>query len=111
MSNFIPGLELSKLFYLEAVKPILDADFSGLRCSATLGGGSEVLGFDAKMSTDHDWGTRLMLFLEESDFAARRDETDKTLRYKLPYKFRGYSINFGLPDSNDNGTQLLALFW
>jgi hypothetical protein len=30
MSEFIPGLELSGLFYPEAVKPILDADFPSL---------------------------------------------------------------------------------
>jgi hypothetical protein len=30
-SDFISGLELSKLFYLEAVKPIMDADYPNLR--------------------------------------------------------------------------------
>lgn len=108
MPNFISGLELSRLFYFEAVKPILDADFSGLLYSAALiGDGSEVLGFDTEMSTDHDWGTRLMVFIGEDDFAERRDVIDGILRRKLPYKFLGYSINFGLPDSKDNDTQLV----
>ncbi len=108
MSNFIPGLELSGLFYREAVKPIFDEDFPNLHYSAALiGGGSEVLGFDTEMSTDHDWGTRLMLFLEEEDFAERRDEINETLSRKMPYEFRGYPTNFGLPDPNDGGTQSL----
>ena len=108
MSKFIPGLELSRLFYLEAVKPIFETSFPDLRYSATLiGGGSEVLGFDTEMSADHDWGTRLMIFLEEDDFIKYRELIDQTLRCKLPYKFRGYSTNFGLPDPNDNGTRLL----
>ena len=49
--KFIPGLELARRFYWEAVRPILDADFPGLRHSAALiGAGSEVLGFDTPMS-------------------------------------------------------------
>jgi hypothetical protein len=67
---FIPGLELSRLFYQEVVKPILDDNFSGLRyASALIGTGSEVLGFDTEMSTDHHWGPRLQLFLGEEDLA------------------------------------------
>lgn len=108
MSDFISGLELSKLFYLEAVKPIIDADYPNLRYGAALvGDGSEVLGFDTEMSADHDWGARLMIFLEEKDLAENKASIDQTLRCRLPYKFRGFSTNFGLPDPDDNGTQLL----
>lgn len=108
MANFISGLELSNLFYLEAVKPILDAKFPQLRYSATLiGDGSEILGFDTEMSTDHDWGPRLMLFLAEDDFAVRRETINEILSRELPYEFRGYSTNFSLPDLADNGTQRL----
>lgn len=108
MSDFIHGLELSKLFYLEAVKPILDASCPNLRYSAALiGDGSEVLGFDDEISADHDWGARLMIFLEEKDFTEYSESINQTLCRKLPHNFRGYSTNFGLPDPNDNGTQLL----
>lgn len=69
MTEFIPGLELSKSFYKEAVKPILETQFSGLRYSAaSIGYGSDVLGFDTPVSTDHEWGPRLLLFLSEEDF-------------------------------------------
>ena len=72
--NFIPGLELARRFYWEAVRPILDADFPGLRHSAALiGTGSEVLGFDTPMSADHHWGPRAMLFLAEDDYERQRD--------------------------------------
>lgn len=108
MADFIPGLELSRLFYLEAVKPILETDFSDLKYSAArIDGGSEVLGFDTDMSADHDWGARLQIFVDEENFSARREAVDETLSRRLPYEFRGFSTNFGLPDPNDNGTRLL----
>lgn len=102
MTDFIPGLELSGLFYLEAVKPILDADFPDLRYGAALTGhGSEILGFDTEMSADHYWGLRLMLFLGEDDFAEYQDAVHETLRRKLPYKVRGYPTNFHLYSEAD----------
>jgi hypothetical protein len=32
-----------------------------------LGNGSEVLGFDTELSTDHDWSPRVVLFLRDED--------------------------------------------
>ena len=66
MPDFIPGLRLGRLFYLEAVKPVLDASFPALQYSAALiGSGSEILGFDTEMSTDH-WGQSRSRFLTEA---------------------------------------------
>jgi len=108
MSNSISGLRLSELFYREAVKPVLDADFPGVSHSAALiGSGSEILGFDTEMSADHHWGPRVMLFLREDDHVRYRDAIHETLRHKLPHRFRGYPTNFSLPDPDDNGTQVL----
>src|SRR3954453_3852408 len=95
MPEFIPGLELSRLFYLEAVKPILDTQFSDLRYDAALVGyGSEVLGFDTPMSRDHSWGPRLRLFLSEPDRSRYGDLIDQALRRGLPLSFRGYPTSF-----------------
>jgi hypothetical protein len=108
MPDFIPGLRLGELFYHEAMKPILDADFPGLPHSAALiGSGSEVLGFDTEMSADHHWGPRVMLFLREDDHARVHDAIRETLRHKLPHRFHDYPTNFSEPDLEDNGTQLL----
>jgi hypothetical protein len=61
---FIPGIELARRFYAEAVHPLLERDFPGLpHAAALIGPGSEVLGFDTVRSTDHDWGPRVHLFL------------------------------------------------
>ncbi len=108
MPDFIPGLRLSELFYRQAVRPILDAEFPGLPHSAALiGSGSEVLGFDTEMSADHHWGPRLMLFLREDDHARQREAIRDALSRKLPRDFRGYPTNFTPPDPDDHGTQAL----
>lgn len=102
-SPFIPGLKLSRLFYLEAVLPILDAAFPGLPHSAALlGRGSEVLGFDDELSTDHDWGPRVMLFLQEEDHRRWDEAINAALRPRLPRRFRGYAT--GIPPSHPQGS-------
>lgn len=107
MPPFVQGLELSKAFYLEAVKPIIDADFPSLSYAAGLiGPGSEVLGFDTEMSSDHCWGPRMILFLNVEDWRLSAD-IDNALRKQLPSEFRGYPTNRGEPDPTDNGTWTL----
>lgn len=106
MPEEIKGLELSRLFYEEAVRPILEESFPALRYAAALvGTGSEVLGFDTEMSRDHGWGPRFDLFLEEADYEAVRERVKETLRHKLPHDFRGHPTSFTEPDPTDNGTQ------
>jgi hypothetical protein len=99
--DFIPGLELSRLFYRKKVKPILDINFPNLRYSAALiGWGSEVLGFDTAMSRDHHWGPRVQLFLRERDYPRLHTKIDRILGSNLPYEFLGYSTNFSKPEPN-----------
>src|SRR5215510_472086 len=108
MPEFIPGLQLSELFYHNAVRPILDEHFPGLVYSAALiGSGSEVLGFDTVMSSDHHWGPRVMLFLGEDDYIHFRRTIDEGFRYGLPASFHGYPTNFTPPNPADNNVQLL----
>jgi hypothetical protein len=105
---FVPGLMLAEGFYHEEVKHILEASFTGLKYSAALiGGGSEVLGFDTEMSTDHHWGPRVMLFLNPDDYKFKKDDIRSVLGCKLPISYKGYPTNFSEPDPEDNGTQIL----
>lgn len=105
MANFIPGLELSRAFYHEAVRPILDMYFPGLvHGAALIGPGSEVLGFDDETSTDHCWGPRLQLFLHEADHASHAHTIHQALAQHLPPEFHGYSTHFSLPDPHEPGT-------
>lgn len=109
MPDFIKGLELSRLFFREAVRPLLDAEFPRLRyAAALLGSGSEVLGFDDETSTDHGWGPRLDLFFGEEDYEEAAPLVSGALARKLPHSFRGYPTSFTEPDPTDNGTQLLV---
>ncbi len=95
MSRFLPGIELSRLFYREAIAPLIRGRFPGLRHSAgLLGPGSEVLGFDSERSTDHEWGPRALVFLGEDDLETVGGELAETFRWKLPRTFRGYPTHF-----------------
>jgi len=109
MPEFIQGRELSRLFFEEAVKPILGRVVPDLGYGAGLiGSGSEVLGFDDEMSADHHWGPRVMLFVNERDEDANRKIIDTAMREQLPSTFRGYPTNFSDPDPNDNNVQRLV---
>jgi len=80
MNQFMPGLELNRLFYSEVIQPLLAARFPDVVYSAGLiGYGSDVLGYDTAISTDHEWGPRLLIFL-------RRDSEQK---HRLQASVRG----------------------
>lgn len=69
------GIELSRRFYTDIVRPWLSEAASDLRYSAALiGYGSELLGFDDEISKDHNWGPRVHIYVVQSDFGdyARR---------------------------------------
>jgi hypothetical protein len=101
MSEFIPGLQLSEMFYREAVKPVLEEYSPGLPHSAALiGYGSETLGFDTERSMDHGWGPRVILFLEDSDVDAHGPAVKQALAKSLPRSFRGFPTHF-VPSPHD----------
>jgi hypothetical protein len=94
MSAFVSGQELSGRFYREVVRPILTADFPDLAHSAALlGRGSEVLGFDDEMSTDHNWEPRVLLFFRPED---DRGAAEEALRAKVPARFEGRQTEFSV---------------
>ncbi len=99
---------MSRKFYWQAVRPVLDACFPGLAHSAALiGAGSEVLGFDTEMSTDHHWGPRALLFVSETDGPQVSQPIFQALAERLPVSFLGFPTNFGSPNPADSGVQLL----
>jgi uncharacterized protein DUF4037 len=100
MTTFLPGLELSRILYEEAVRPLLAAEYPGLRYEAArVGSGSEVLGFDTARSADHEWGPRLQLFLTPADAATHGAALHRLLADRLPKEVRGWPTHFRQSDS------------
>jgi hypothetical protein len=100
----VRGLELSRRFYFEAVLPVLERRFPRLQhAAALLGSGSEVLGFDDDISTDHHWGPRVQLFVAD---LAPVDHLCQALADELPVEFGGCPTNFGPPEPS--GSRLLV---
>lgn len=65
------GIELSRRFYAEVVRPFLDRRLPGLAYdAAVIGYGSELLGFDDETSRDHNWGPRVQIVVRADDFDA-----------------------------------------
>jgi len=98
------------MFYTDIVKEKLEKAFTELEYAAALiGQGSEVLGFDDEMSTDHHWGPRLQLFLKEEDYVKYKLQIKEFFDDNLPFSFHGYSTNWTGPDPNDSMNQFLEL--
>lgn len=105
MPEFVKGLELCESFFYECGLPIIRENYPDLRYSAgLLGYGSDVLGYDDVVSTDHMWGPRFYLFLDESDIHVR-GKLITLFETNLPYTYKGFSVNFSKPDMNDNGVR------
>lgn len=103
--GFVAGLELSRRFYAEAVRPILVEAVPGLvHSGARLGGGSEVLGFDTARSADHEWGPRVQLFLCPQDVTQHAERLDAVFAERLPKSFCGYPTHFATTEQNGIGT-------
>lgn len=103
--TFTKGMDLSRAFYEEAVKPILEVKFPEIQYSAAhIGKGSDVLGFDTLQSMDHDWGPKLELFVSESHHKVYSERIHTTLGQQLPFDVRGFPVNFG---KHDDGTSVM----
>lgn len=105
MRKFVKGLDLCEGFFHHCAKGILEEHFPDLRYTAGLiGYGSDVLGYDDPVSTDHMWGPRFYLFLGKEDIF-QKDSILQALSDSLPYTYEGYSVNFTEPDPNDCGVR------
>lgn len=105
MSRFLKGMELCEGFFNRCAKSIIEEHFPNLKYTAGLiGYGSDVLGYDDPVSTDHMWGPRFYLFLDKKDIC-QKDSIFQALSENLPYTYEGYSVNFTEPDPNDCDVQ------
>jgi len=92
--DFIPELELNRGFYSDIVKGMIERRHPNLQYAAGLTGHcSGCLGFDTHISTDHGWGPRLQIFLNEEDHKNLRSSLNEMFSNELPLKYRGFPTN------------------
>jgi hypothetical protein len=87
--SFVGGAQLCEAFYQQAVRPLLTGE---PLAAALLGPGSDVLGYDTARSTDHGWGPRSVVFVDQP---AQVPEVAARLDSGLPETFGGRPVRFG----------------
>jgi Domain of unknown function (DUF4037) len=85
------GLRLSEEFYAACVAPAIAAEFPRLPHAAGLmGRGSEVLGYDDSMSTDHTWSARVIVFVADEVLVEQGESVQAQLTARIPDHFDGF---------------------
>ncbi|WP_425472238.1 DUF4037 domain-containing protein [Streptomyces cyaneus] len=108
--DFIPGLELSRRYYTDAVRPLLEEAAPGVPHSAArMGSGSEVLGYDTARSADHEWGPRLQVFLHRHDVPRHAARIRHVLAEHLPKTFLGHPTHFAPAGEEDRDIRVMRL--
>jgi hypothetical protein len=98
MPDFIPGLELSETFFIEAIQPLIAKHHPNLPyAAARLDWGSDVLGFDTPMSMDHGWGPKMTLYLTPRDLGIYHQTLDHLFANHLPLEVRDFPTHFAEP--------------
>jgi hypothetical protein len=89
------GIELSRRFYADIVRPWLSEAAPRLSyAAALLGYGSELLGFDDETSKDHNWGPRVHIFLSREDFNNHAQRLIAGFRRAAPSTYLGEPIGW-----------------
>lgn len=109
------GLELCREFYNQFGVPMLEKSFNeilSLISVGLVGGGSECLGFDDDISTDHDFEPAFCIFLPDEDIIGRSTAFALERAYAaLPKEFMGYKRNTVNPvGGNRHGVMRLSDF-
>jgi hypothetical protein len=91
-------LAVSRDFFAELVRPILEQQFpaeTGQAAFGLFGLGSEALGLDDELSRDHHWGVRIDGLLPATVSPERPAEIQTAVRQSLPSTYRGHSLREG----------------
>jgi hypothetical protein len=88
-------IDISRAFFEDVVKPILEAHFpqeTAQTAFGVFGYGSEALRMDDEYSRDHHWGLRIDALMPEDIFENQRQHIMETLSLNLPDSYRGHSL-------------------
>lgn len=95
------GIEISKAYFEEYGRPMLEKDFSDILpylCVGMVGSGSDCYGFDDEISRDHDFEPGFCIFIPNEDVVDRRKEFLLERAYaKLPKEFMGLNRSLVSP--------------
>lgn len=107
MGDEMQGIELSRRFYADIVRPWLDRVAPDLRHAAAIAGyGSELLGFDDETSRDHNWGPRVHIFLSRTDFDGNARRLVEAFSGIVPADYLGEPIGWrSRPNPPANGLE------
>ena len=110
------GLELSRGYFEEYGKPMLQKDFADILpflAAGFVGSGSEHIGFDDEISQDHDFEPGFCIFLPSEDVIDRRTAFLLERAYeKLPKEYMGVARQKISPvGGNRNGVLRTAEFY
>ncbi|MDE5994961.1 MAG: DUF4037 domain-containing protein [Oscillospiraceae bacterium] len=110
------GLELSKGYFEECGKPMLEKDFADVLSYIAVGfvgSGSEHLGYDDEISQDHDFEPGFCIFLPSEEQVDRRTAFLLERAYeKLPKEYMGFKRQKISPvGGNRNGVLRTAEFY
>ena len=106
--SMIKGMALCRAFCAEIVEPLIQKAYPTLQHTlGLLGYGSDVLGYDDEVSTDHMWGPRFHLFLRPVDMPLKSG-LDALFREQLPTTFMGHSVNYSGSPGNEEDIRVPA---
>lgn len=105
------GIELSRRFYAEIVRPWMQEVAPGLpHAAALLGYGSELLGFDDETSKDHNWGPRVHIFLAPDRFDEHAGRLVAAFSAAAPATYLGEPIGWrNRPHPPTGGEQAMGV--
>jgi hypothetical protein len=97
----VKGLAIAKDFFLKWGLPFLEKEFPYLVGHMAAGrfSGSDVLGADDQISSDHNWGPQFSLFLSEEDYDNHAEALSERMNGSAPKRWQGYWFD-GAGDKN-----------
>lgn len=107
------GMKLSKLYYEECGKPILQEKFGAYFPKLTIGlvgEGSDCFGYDDEASMDHDWGPDFCIFVPDELYEEIGPSLTKVYE-ELPKEFRGYKRKTGKQGIGRRGVMSVSAFY
>lgn len=111
--EFYTGLQISKMYFEEYGRPMLEKNFSEYISEMTVGlcgEGSDCYGYDDETSMDHDWGPDFCIWLSDDLYEKLGEELTKAYE-ALPSEYMGYKRTLSKKGTGRRGVLRTADFY